>query len=232
MRHRVYGRKLGRKTNHRIAMWRNMAVSLFEHGQITTTMPKAKSVQPLVEKIITAAKGGDLHARRKVTQMLGHDRIMADVHLDAIEDHDEFKSEKAALEKEGYRFNAYGEIKRGPKIVHEIMENIAPKFADRDGGYTRIIKLAKHRIGDGSDLVVLQLVGEEEEGPNVSGNFSRRREKANKRMEFAAKLRKSDAAPEAEEAPAEEAAPEAEADTATAVADEPATEEATEEKSE
>ena len=66
MRHRVAGRILGRRTNHRRAMFRNMAVSLFTHGQITTTVPKAKAVQPFVEKLISAAKKGDLHARRRV----------------------------------------------------------------------------------------------------------------------------------------------------------------------
>jgi len=210
MRHRVYGRKLGRKTNHRIAMWRNMATSLFEHGQITTTIPKAKSLQPFVEKIITAAKPGDLHARRKVTKMLGNDRVMADTNLHQF-DGDDFNAEKKALEAEGYKFNKFGDIKAGPKIVHEIVDKIAPKYKERNGGCTRIIKLGKHRIGDGSDLCVIQLVGEEEEGPTVSGNFSRRREKANKRMEFAAKLRKgpqeeakAEPTEEVEEAPVEQ----------------------------
>ena len=71
MKHGVYGRKLGRHTNHRIAMWRNMAVSLFTHNQITTTIPKAKSLQPFGEKLITAAKQGALAARRRGRQKLG-----------------------------------------------------------------------------------------------------------------------------------------------------------------
>ncbi|MEL7089997.1 MAG: bL17 family ribosomal protein, partial [Planctomycetota bacterium] len=76
MKHGVYGRKLGRHTNHRIAMWRNMAISLFTHNQITTSIPKAKSLQPFVEKLITAAKKGDLAARRRVIKKLGGDQIM------------------------------------------------------------------------------------------------------------------------------------------------------------
>ena len=74
MRHRKAGYKLGRTTAHRTAMLRNMAASLFEHGQITTTIPKAKALQPFVEKIVTKAKKGDLHNRRQVISMLGGDR--------------------------------------------------------------------------------------------------------------------------------------------------------------
>ncbi len=154
--------------------------------------------------------------------MLGNDRVMADLHLDQL-DGEEFRSELKALRGEGYRINKYGEIQRGPKIVEHILTEVAPRYADRTGGYTRIIKLGKHRIGDGADLCVLQLVGEEEEGPTVSGSFSRRREKANKRMEFAAKLRKDKKdGGKADEKPADEAAPADEADTAVADAPEAA----------
>jgi len=222
MRHRVRGFKLGRHTNHRKAMWRNMAVSLLTHGQITTTIPKAKSVVPFVEKLITAAKKGDLANRRRVIKMIG-DQIMV-------------KSENdPAIER-----NQYGEIVKGPKVVKTLFDEIAPKYADRTGGYTRIIKLAKHRIGDGSSLCVLQLVGDEDmSAPQVSGQYSRRRDKANKRMEFAAAKRKGGtegatavAEPEAEEkaeAPVEEAAAE---ETTSEEATETKADDAEEKKSE
>lgn len=188
MRHKVAGYKLGRTTSHRKAMWRNMAVSLFTHGQITTTLPKAKSLQPFVEKLVTIAKKGDLTARRRLISALGNPII---VRNDQDED---------------VQRNAYGEVVGGPRLVKKIVEEIAPKYADRNGGYTRIIKLAKYRIGDASDLCVIQLIGDEEAGPQVSGQYSRRREKANRRMEFAAKLRKGTAATQAkQEAPAEPA---------------------------
>ncbi|MBB6431052.1 50S ribosomal protein L17 [Algisphaera agarilytica] len=223
MKHGVYGRKLGRKTNHRIAMWRNMATALFTHNQITTTIPKAKSLQPFVEKLITAAKKGDLASRRRVIAKLGGDTIM-------IRDEDDENVER----------NKYGEVTGGTKIVKHLFDEIAPRYADRNGGYTRIIKLGISRIGDGSDLCVIQLVGTEEAGPQVSGSNSRRRDKANKRMEFAAKLRKGDAEEAAEEeAPAEEAtatavaeAPEAEAPETEAPAEEAAAEETEEKKGE
>ena len=208
MRHRVHGRKLGRHTNHRKALWRNMAIALFTHNQITTTIPKAKSLVPFVEKLITAAKKGDLASRRRVIKMIG-DQIMV-------------KSE----DDPAITRNKYGEIVSGPKVVKTLFDEIAPKYADRVGGYTRIIKLTKHRIGDGSSLCVLQLVGEEDaSAPQVSGQYSRRRDKANKRMEFAAAKRKGGSG-----AATAVAEPEAEAP----VEDQPAAEagEATEEKSE
>ncbi|WP_428386300.1 50S ribosomal protein L17 [Mucisphaera sp.] len=198
MRHRVAGRKLGRNTPHRKSMFRNMAVSLLTHGQITTTLPKAKSVKPLVEKLISAAKKGDLASRRRVISMLGNDRIMV-------------RSE----EDESLTRNKYGELVGGPKVVKTLFDEIAPRYADRDGGYTRIVRLDRHRIGDGTQLCVLQLVGDEE-GPQVSGSYSRRRDKANKRMEFAASLRKGGKADEA----AEEAKPEAATEVAEAPAEE------------
>ncbi len=110
--------------------------------------------------------------------------------------------------------NKYGEVTGGPKVVKHLFEEIAPVYADRNGGYTRIIRLGKHRIGDASDLCVLQLVREEDTGPQLAGNRARRA-KANKRMEFAAKLakgNKKEAKPEAEAAPAEDAGDEAKSD--------------------
>ncbi len=179
MRHRIAGYKLGRDTEHRIAMRRNMAIALLTHGQITTTLPKAKSVQPMVEKIITTAKRGTLAARRQVIKAIGNP-LHVDFDVKAVD--------PAGVPK--HKINRYGELVSGPRVVARLFEEIAPRYTDRPGGYTRIVKLGKHRIGDGGDLCVLQLVGGED-GPQVSGQYSRRRDKANKRMEFAAKLRKA-----------------------------------------
>lgn len=167
MRHRVYGRKLNRDTEHRRAMFRNLAAGLFEHGQIETTLPKAKAVQPFVERLVTLAKRGDLHARRQAIALL-RDRIMCD---------DEEKVER----------DRYGEVRRGPKLIRHLFENIGPQYADRDGGYTRIIRLARRRIGDGTQLVLLQLVSDEM-GPEIGSRESLRRRKADRRREFAEKL--------------------------------------------
>ncbi len=174
MRHRIAGYKLNRDTEHRLALHRNLVVALFTHGQITTTVPKAKSVKPFAEKLITAARKGDLASRRRVLARL-QDRII--VKNDNDED---------------AKRNKYGELVGGPRIVKKLFDEIAPRYANRPGGYTRIVRLGKHRKGDGGDLCVLQLVGDES-GPQVAGQHSRRRDKANHRMEVAAKLRKTGA---------------------------------------
>ena len=169
MRHAVAGYKLNRDSEHRIAMRRNLAAALFQHGQITTTLPKAKSVQPMVEKLITLAKKGSLHARRLALSELGHDRELV------------FTVKGGAEPEQVYE----------KTLVQKLFDEIGPRYKDRAGGYTRIVKLAKHRIGDGTSLCVLQLVGEEVEGaPKVKPRFSRRRIMQDNRTAFAAKLRK------------------------------------------
>ena len=177
MRHAVAGYRLNRSPEHRMAMWRNMAVALFTHGQITTTLAKAKSLQPFVERLITWARKGDLASRRRVLSRIG-DPIM----IRSEDDPD-------------VEYDKYGEVIGGPRVVKHLFDEIAPRFADRPGGYTRIIRLDQHRIGDASDLVVLQLLGEEESGPRVTGRYSRRRQKQNKRAAFAAKLRRGKSDP-------------------------------------
>jgi len=221
MRHRKSGYKLNRTTAHRTAMLRNMAASLFEHGQITTTLPKAKAVQPFVERIVTKAKRGDLHARRQVASMLGGDRrAFAWMHIPSgAKETDRERVEGMRERAEGFfdlpdsdevERNRYGELRKAPRLVKHIFENVAPRFEDRAGGYTRIIKLGYHRVGDAAELVVLQFVGNEE-GPEIGGGGSTRRKIADRRTAFYAKLRKESAAKEqaataVAEPPAEEAA--------------------------
>ncbi len=172
MRHQRAGYRLGRTSSHRDATVRNVAAGLFEHGQITTTIHKAKAIQPFVEKIITLAKRGDLHARRLVIARL-HDRIMAD---------DESKVER----------NRYGELRKGPKLVKHFFDDLAPKFRERPGGYTRIVKLGKKRRGDKAELCVIQFVGDED-GPEIGGRLSNRRRIADRRTAYAARARKAKA---------------------------------------
>lgn len=128
MRHRVGHRKLGRVSEHRLAMLRNQAQALIRHERIETTLPKAKELRPFVERIITTAKRGlvegapegrALHARRLVR------RDIADV-----------------------------------GVVAKLFDTIAPRFAERPGGYTRILKLG-HRRGDAAEVAQIELVGSE-----------------------------------------------------------------------
>lgn len=178
MRHRVRGRQLSRDSEHRVALRRNMAQSLFEHGRIKTTLPKAKEVQGFVEKLITQARkavnanGEDgkvvkLNARRKVIQLM-NDRRLVDENQDFIE-----------------------KGKGSRSVVEKLFDEVAPKFADRNGGYTRIIKLAKHRIGDGGMIVQLELVSET---PAPQGTArkpaSLRRKRVARKIEFGSKVLK------------------------------------------
>ena len=131
MRHRVAGRHLSRTSEHRLALRRNMVASLFEHETISTTQEKAKEVRGFAEKLITLAKKGNLPARRRAIAMLNNRAIY--------------------VEEDGKM------VKKGT-VVGKLFSEIGPRYLERSGGYTRIIKLPKCRLGDGGKLVLLQLV--------------------------------------------------------------------------
>ncbi len=116
MRHNLSGRKLGVTSTHRAAMFRNMAVALIKHEQISTTLPKAKELRPVVEKLITLGKRGTLHARRQAFAQLRDDAIVSKL------------------------FSVLGE-----------------RYANRAGGYSRVLK-AGVRYGDNADMAVIELV--------------------------------------------------------------------------
>jgi large subunit ribosomal protein L17 len=212
MKHAVAGYKLGRNTAHRRAMFRNMAISLLTHEQITTTLPKAKALQPYIEKLISLGRKGDLASRRRVIKRIGDPIILPRNGVDWDNPPDKV---------DGYRVDRLNrKIIRGPGVVKKLFDDIAPRYADRPGGFTRIIKLGKNRLGDGADLVVLQLVKTDDK-PQKPKATSTRRRTADKRTAFAAKVRKqqakeaeapeAEAKPEAEEAVTEAPAPETEA---------------------
>ncbi|UCE98794.1 MAG: 50S ribosomal protein L17 [Planctomycetota bacterium] len=135
MRHRVAGRRLSRTREHRLAMRRNLVASLIQHETISTTIEKAKEVKPFAEKLITLAKNGTLSARRRAIAMLGNRDIID------LED---------------------GEAVKKGTLIGKLFSEIGPRYLDRSGGYTRIIRLSLKRLGDNSQLVLLQLVGEDE----------------------------------------------------------------------
>jgi large subunit ribosomal protein L17 len=137
MRHLKAGRKLGRNASHRLALYRNLAAALFQHERIITTLAKAKAVRPFVEKLITLAKRGDLHARRLVIARLGPAR---DTEVNPSDDDD-------------------GDHRT---IVQKLFSDIGPRFKDRPGGYTRIIKRHQRRLGDGGLTAYLELLKEGE----------------------------------------------------------------------
>ncbi len=204
MRHRVFGKQLCVKEDHRRAMLRNLAAGLFEHGQIETTVPKAHAVQPFVEKLITIAKQGGLAARRTIEARINDRSIFAWIADPNTKDEKKNAHELWELPADSaIEFNRYGELRAAPRLVEHLISKVAPLYADRPGGYTRIIKLDKRRVGDQTDLCILQLVGKED-GPQVSGRRSNRRRTADKRTAYAAELRKKAAEPaKAEPAKAE-----------------------------
>src|SRR3954463_16769157 len=112
MRHGMSGRKLGRKSGHRKAMFANMSQALIKHEQIVTTLPKAKDLRPVVEKLVTLGKRGDLHARRQAIAQI------KDVNL-----------------------------------VRKLFDVLGPRYKDRNGGYTRVLK-AGFRFGDNAAMAV------------------------------------------------------------------------------
>jgi large subunit ribosomal protein L17 len=122
VRHRRAGKKLGRDSAHRKALYSNLAGALIEHGRIRTTEAKAKAVKPFAEQMITLGKRGDLHARRLALAEL-----------------------------------------RSQNVVHQLFAEVGPRFADRPGGYTRIVKLGP-RLGDAAEMVYLELVDFEPAG--------------------------------------------------------------------
>ena len=117
MRHQRKRHTLSRDSAHRKALLANLSKELIEHERIETTVAKAKAVKPEVEKLITLAKRGDLHARRQALAALGQDKF----------------------------------------VVYKLFEEIAPRYAERPGGYTRILKLGP-RSSDATEMVYLELV--------------------------------------------------------------------------
>src|SRR5471032_3003902 len=135
MRHKIAGKHLGRNATHRLALFRNLTMALIRHERIITTLPKAKAVRPFVEKLITLAKKNTLHARRLVTARLGPAS-------DA-----EVKPHKDDKGDADHR-----------TVVQKLFSDIAPRFATRPGGYTRVLKRHEVRLGDAGATAYLELL--------------------------------------------------------------------------
>jgi large subunit ribosomal protein L17 len=144
MRHQKAGRKLGRNATHRLALKRNLTRSLLQHERIITTEQKAKELRPFIEHLITLAKRGIasgnreklLHARRLVLSRLGP--------VGKAEFHDD------------------DELPTGDSAVTKLFNEVAPRFANRPGGYTRIIKRAERRLGDAGFTAFIELLADGE----------------------------------------------------------------------
>lgn len=172
MRHRRKGRRLNRSSSHRRALLRNLASALFlterdaefddnapkVKGRIETTLPKAKEVRPLVEKCITIAR-----------RSLQHTRAAEEFATDADRGTDQWKSWRTSDEWQKWNqaiAPAVAARRRALQLLGDkqavriLFDDVAPRFEDRDGGYTRILKLATPRLGDAGKRALLELVGE------------------------------------------------------------------------
>jgi large subunit ribosomal protein L17 len=151
-------------------MRRNLAQSLFEHGQIETTLIKAKEVRPFVEKLITLARRGTLRSRQRIISILSDRTVIGADEQEQYDGMSEAHRLRVKQSRSGRRHRT-GKVpasynkKKIPfvakSVVQKLITEIAPNYHDRPGGYTRIIRLAKRRIGDDSDLAILQLVHDE-----------------------------------------------------------------------
>ena len=132
MRHRNQGRKLGRTSSHREAMFANMTAALIKHEQIRTTLPKAKELRPIVEKLVTLSRRGaaDLHARRQ----------------------------------------ALAQVKDATQ-VRKLFDVIGPRYAERPGGYTRVLK-AGFRFGDNAEMAFIEFVDRDESAKGLDSGQS------------------------------------------------------------
>lgn len=175
MRHLVARRKLNRTSEHREALRRNMAQSLFEHGQITTTLPKAKDLRPFVERLITLgrkARSGNLAARQRLTALLGDRSLIPSDYQEQYEEMTDAARARVMRMRSGRRYRL-GQARGGQKftavsIVHHLINEVVPRFEGRPGGYTRVIKLGTAGRNDNAPMAVLQLVGEEESPGTVT----------------------------------------------------------------
>jgi large subunit ribosomal protein L17 len=185
MRHRRSGKQLSRTTAHRLALRRNLAQSLFEHGEVRTTLIKAKETRPFVERLITLARKahtGSFAAKQQLISELNDRAIIAKDHQEDYLNLSDAQRNKVLRSRSGRRHRT-GQPRPGREytaqsVIHKLINDVAPKFADRPGGYTRIIKLPDRRIGDNGPIAILQLVGTETKAtdvPRSKGTTARKR---------------------------------------------------------
>jgi large subunit ribosomal protein L17 len=232
MRHRVFGRRLSRTASHRKALRRNMAQSLFEHGEVRTTVVKAKEIRAFAERLITLAIDGSLAARQRAIALLNDRAIIPKENQEDYDRMSDAKRDKVIRSRSGRRYRS-STTRPGVKftaesVIHRLFSEIGPKMKQRGeavggaGGYTRIIKLAERRLGDGGQLAILQLVSEDDKPRRKNKDKTERRRRARvKYTVYAGKERPhhgrrrsagkaAPAAPKAEaSAPAPQPAPEA-----------------------
>lgn len=186
MRHRVRGRRLNRSMSHRVALRRNLVQSLFEHGEVRTTVIKAKEVRAMAEKLVTLAIKGTLADRQRAEALLQDRAIIPKENREDYDGFSDAKREKALRSRSGRRYRA-NTTRPGLKftaesVIHKLFADIGPRMKKRNeergsaGGYTRVIKLADRRLGDGGQLAILQLVSSDDK-PREKGTAKTERKR-------------------------------------------------------
>lgn len=186
MRHRLRGRRLNRTMSHRVALRRNLVQSLIEHGELRTTVIKAKEVRSMAEKLVTLAIKGTLADRQRAEALLQDRAIIPKENREDYDGLSDAKREKALRSRSGRRYRA-NTTRPGLKftaesVIHKLFGEIGPRMKKRNeangcaGGYTRIIKLAERRLGDGGQLAVLQLVSADDK-PREKGTAKTERKR-------------------------------------------------------
>lgn len=188
MRHRVRGRRLNRTMSHRVALRRNLVQSLFEHGEVRTTIIKAKEVRAMAERLVTLAIKGTLAARQRAEAMLQDRALIPKENQENYDGLSDAKRNKVIRSRSGRRYRA-NTTRPGLKftaesVIHKLFAEIGPRMKKRNesrgsgGGYTRVIKLADRRLGDGGQLAILQLVSEDDKPREQSTTKTERKRRA------------------------------------------------------
>jgi large subunit ribosomal protein L17 len=189
------GRHLARTSAHSLAMRRNLAQSLFQYGEIETTLIKAKEVRPFVERLITLARKKTLVSRQRLIAMLNDRAALSKDEQERFDAMGYADRRRVMVNRSGRRhrtgkvpasYNKNNVPFVATSVVNRLINDVAPRYAERPGGYTRIIRLSIRRIGDGTDLALLQLVGQPDEVPvqNVKKSTGLRRTRSAARIRF------------------------------------------------
>ena len=201
MRHAVHGKILNRTSAHRLAMRRNLCQSLIEHGELRTTIVKAKDVRAMAERLIqlavdtaVATEADDkikaVALRQRAIAILNDRQIIPAEHREAYDMMTDKQRDRVLRNRSGRRYRASiarpGHINfTSESVIHRLFAVIGPEMKKRNdargcqGGYTRVIKLADRRLGDGGQLAILQIVGADDTArPKNKGKTERRRKAA------------------------------------------------------
>lgn len=194
MRHAVRGRKLNRTMAHREALRRNLVQSLIEHNRVRTTLPKAREVRALADRLVTLAIDGGVAARQRALAILNDRSIIPAEHRAEYDKLSDAKRARVLRSGSGRRYRVSAARPRtkfsAETVIHRLFADIGPRMKKRNdargcsGGYTRIIKLADRRLGDAAPLALLEFVSPDDKPRPKGSDRSERKRQARTRYAF------------------------------------------------